>query len=129
MNKAFTLSRRSLDNLEGVHPDLVMTVKRAIRITTVDFAVIDGLRTVAEQKAAVERGASWTMHSRHLTGHAVDLAAWVDGAIAWEPWELYEAIADAMFKASAEVGTVLVWGGLWKQRDGVHFELHRGRYM
>ena len=40
----FKLSNRSLGKLEGVYPDLVATVKRAIEITEVDFGVTAGVR-------------------------------------------------------------------------------------
>ena len=78
---AFKLSQRSLDKLEGVHEDLISIVKEAIEHTKVDFGVICGCRTKAEQAELVKKGASTTMNSRHLpqesTGksHAVDLMA------------------------------------------------------
>jgi len=124
----FALSKRSLSKLEGVHPDLVKTVKRAISITSVDFAVTEGLRGVTRQKELVAKGLSQTMRSRHLTGHAVDLAAIVGGTVNWD-WEHYEKIADAMLTAGAELGVPITWGGLWTTlKDGPHFELHRGKY-
>lgn len=125
--KKFIFSRRSLARLGGVKPDLVKVAHRALKITEIDFAVIDGLRSVTRQKALMEAGKTPTMNSRHLTGHAIDLAAYVNGEISWE-WNYYEKIADAMLKAGAEYGINIVWGGLWKSRDGVHFELHRGQY-
>ena len=70
---AFNLSKRSLQRLEGVHPDLVAIVKEAIQITQHDFGVSCGMRTLEEQKKLVQSGASQTLASRHLTGHAVDL--------------------------------------------------------
>lgn len=42
----FILGRASLANLEGVHPSLVRVVKRAITLTSVDFKVIEGVRSV-----------------------------------------------------------------------------------
>jgi hypothetical protein len=74
----YRFSERSLRNLEGVHPDLVRVMHRAIAITEVDFTVIEGLRTRERQKKLVEKGASTTMNSRHLTGHAVDIVPFVD---------------------------------------------------
>jgi len=119
----FILSRRSMKNLEGVHPDLVRVVKRALEITPVDFAVIEGMRSEEQQKVLVEKGASRTMNSRHLTGHAVDLAAWVGGTVSWW-WEHYEKIADAMMEAAKELGVKVEWGGNWSSfKDGPHFQL------
>ena len=123
----FVLGKRSIENLKGVHPDLVRVVERAIKISTVDFTVIEGLRTAARQQQLVKAGASQTMNSRHLTGHAVDLAAWVDGTVRWD-WPLYDKIADAMKKAAADEGVAIVWGGDWKFKDGPHFELDRRKY-
>lgn len=124
----FKLSQRSLSNLKGVHPDLVAVVHRAIAITPVDFTVTEGLRTVERQKQLVATGASKTMNSRHLTGHAVDLAAWVGGGIRWD-WPLYDVLAVAMKKAAQELEIPIIWGGDWTTfKDGPHFELDRKVY-
>jgi len=114
---AFKLSKRSLGKLEGVQPDMVATVKRAIELTKVDFGVTCGVRTVAEQKALVARGASQTMNSKHLIqdsgfSHAVDLIAYVGPRISWE-LNLYDDIADAMSEAANEVGCDIKWGAAW----------------
>ena len=124
----FILGKRSLANLQGVHPDLVSVVRRAIQITTVDFTVTEGLRTKKRQRELVARGASRTMNSRHLTGHAVDLAAWVDGTVNWE-WPNYRKIAAAMKTAAAELGVPIEWGGDWVTfKDGPHFQLPWEKY-
>lgn len=123
----YKLSQRSLNNLNGVHPDLIAVVKRAIEITSVDFAVIEGVRTIERQKELFSRGASKTMRSRHLTGHAVDLTAWV-GGIRWD-WPLYYKIAEAMKTAARELNVSLEWGGDWKTfKDGPHFQLSWADY-
>lgn len=119
----FRLSRRSRRNLHGVHSDLVLVVARALQLTEVDFMVIEGLRTIERQRELVASGASQTMNSRHLTGHAVDIAAWVDGGIRWD-WPLYNRMADAMKAAGAIIGVPLEWGGDWTSfRDGPHYQL------
>lgn len=124
----FKLSKRSRDRLAGVHPELVKVVERAIQLTTVDFAVTEGLRTMARQRELYDAGASTTMNSRHLTGHAVDLVAFVGKDIRWD-WPLYEHIAVAMKFAASELGVSIVWGGDWKTfKDGPHFELDRSVY-
>lgn len=123
----FKLSQKSLDRLTGVHPDLVACVKRAIEITTVDFTVLEGLRNPERQKTLMESGASQTLNSRHITGHAVDLGAWVDNQVDWS-WPLYHKIAAAMKEAAKELDVAIVWGGDWKMRDGPHYELDRRKY-
>lgn len=116
------LNARSEKALQGVHPHLVAIVRRAAEITEIDFIVTEGLRTKARQKQLVAAGASKTMNSRHLTGHAVDLAAVVGGKVRWD-WPLYPKLAVAMKRASAEMGRPIEWGGDWKSMDGPHFQL------
>jgi peptidoglycan L-alanyl-D-glutamate endopeptidase CwlK len=106
------LGAKSLKELQGVHPDLVAVVKRAISLSVQDFSVHDGTRTMTEQKKLVEAGASKTLASRHLTGHAVDLVPFVNGKLRWE-WEPIYKIADAVRIAARELGTPLRWGGAW----------------
>lgn len=122
------LSKRSRDRLAWVHPDLARVVRRAAELSSLEFIVTEGLRTPDRQAALVKAGASKTMNSRHLTGHAVDLAAVVDGDVRWD-WPLYRKLADVMKAAAAEVAIPLVWGGDWRTfKDGPHFELDRTRY-
>ena len=109
---SFKLSQRSLDKLEGVHPDMVKCVKSAIEWTKVDFGVICGMRTEAEQRELVAKGASQTMASKHLEGLAVDLMAYVGSRASWE-LNLYDDIADAMAQASKTHGVPIKWGAAW----------------
>ena len=119
----YKLGRRSLQRLGGVNNDLVAIVKRAIAISDIDFTVLEGMRTLDRQKKLFASGASTTLNSRHLTGHAVDLGAWVDGTVSWH-WPHYHKIADAMKQAAEELGIELEWGGDWKSfPDGPHFQL------
>ncbi|MFN3670140.1 MAG: M15 family metallopeptidase [Brevundimonas sp.] len=122
---SFRLSERSLRRLAGVHPRLVAVVREAVAHSPVDFMVTEGVRSPERQKALVRAGASRTMRSRHLTGHAVDVAALVDGQVRWD-WPLYPRIAAAFKSAAARQGTAIVWGGDWTNlKDGPHFELDR----
>ena len=119
----FRLGPTSLARLFGVHPDLVKVVKHAITITPVDFGVTEGLRTLERQKALLAAKATTTLRSRHLTGHAVDLVAYLDGKVRWD-WPLYHEIAGAMKTAAKELGIQIEWGGDWQKfPDGPHFQL------
>ncbi len=124
----YTLSTRSLDRLNGVHPDLVSVVKLAIHLSEIDFVVLEGLRTKERQAQLLKAGASFTLKSRHLTGHAVDLGALVNKEVRWD-WPLYHKIAKAMKQAAIDLDVPIVWGGDWRTfKDGPHFELKRNKY-
>ena len=130
----YILGKRSRSNLQGVHPDLVKVVHRAIEITKRDFTVIEGERTVLRQKQLFAEGKTKTMNSRHLTGHAVDLMPLNGKAAAWDRCA---EVARAMFAAAKELGIKIRWGGDWNENgrsddetfyDGPHFELRRKEY-
>jgi len=108
----FVLGKQSLEELEGVHSDLVVVVHRAIELTVQDFSVHDGIRTLEEQKKLVESGASQTLDSRHITGHAVDLVPYINGKLRWE-WNPIYRIADAVRMAAKELNIPIRWGGAW----------------
>lgn len=121
----YVLGKRSKENLTGVHEDLVAVVEKAIEISEKDFTVIEGLRSVERQKELVATGKSTTMNSRHLDGHAVDIAPW---PISWD-WDEFYPIADAMKQAAQELNVDLEWGGDWKNfPDAPHWQLSRKTY-
>ncbi len=111
------------NRLVGVHSDLINVLALAYQKSPVKFKVIEGLRTKERQRKLVEAGASKTMKSRHLTGHAVDVAALVDGEVRWE-MNLYSKINLAVQEAAQDLGIPVEWGGAWKTfKDGPHFQL------
>ena len=115
----FKLSNRSLSKLQGVHPDIVKVVKRAIEVSTVDFGVTCGLRTRAEQEANVAAGRSQTMKSKHLPqldgySHAVDVVAYIGPEVVWE-LNVYDNICDAFAQACKELDVDMKWGAAWSE--------------
>ena len=147
---AYTLGQRSMKRLRGAQPALRRVVQYAIMVTSVDFTVLEVVRSTERQRKLFATRATRTMNSRHLTGHAVDLGAYVDRTIRWD-WPLYFDIAEAMKRASEAEDVELVWGGAWDQvltgndltpiemnrqyilsnnsfPDGPHFELSWRKY-
>ena len=119
----FKFSARSLEKLKTAHPDLQLVMMQAITLSPIDFAITEGIRTAEKQRTLVIRGASRTMNSRHLTGHAVDVAAFIGREVRWD-WPLYELIADSVKQAAQNLKIPIEWGGDWKRfRDGPHFQL------
>lgn len=122
------LNERSLSRLSEVHVDLQLVITRADQLGTVDFIVTEGLRSLERQKKLKAAGASQTLKSRHLTGHAVDLAVLVDGEVRWD-WPLYHKLAEVVKEAAKIEGVHIEWGGDWlKFRDGPHFQLPEKEY-
>lgn len=121
--------KRTDDNLRGVHPDLVRVFKRASEIhPDPDPICTEGLRTVARQHELVKKGASQTMRSRHITGHAIDIAFIIDGVVRWDQ-PLYGKFSNAMKQAANELGLKIEWGGDWKSFvDSPHFQLPWDKY-
>lgn len=119
------LNERSVKNLAGVHPDLVRVVEAAALRCSVPIVVTEGLRTQERQAELKAAGKSWTLNSRHLTGHAVDLVDAND--FGYDMPDLAK-IASAMKGAADELGVPIVWGGDWKSKDTPHFELCRKKY-
>jgi len=141
---SIVLGPRSIARLQDVHPDLVRVVRRAAALSSLDFTVLEGWRGLPRQKQLMAQGATRTLNSRHLTGHAVDLAPMIGGTVSWD-WSLYLKLAEIMRAASTHENVPIRWGGTWKLLsaiqgpitakvlsrsfpDGPHFELPRANY-
>lgn len=135
---SFGFGYKSRRELVGVHSDLVIVVATALTTCPVDFAVFDGMRTPAEQQENIRKGVSWTMNSRHLTGHAVDLVPIVDGRLSWDDPEdperqaridrAFDEIKGAMADAAARHNVPIQWGfAMWK-KDKPHYQLPKQEY-
>ena len=137
--KTYSFSKRSKDNLVGVHPDLVRVFERAIQITKQDFMITEGVRTPERQRDLYAQGrtapgkvVTWTLNSNHFVnprtgfGHAVDVCPY---PVDWSKPAKFEAIARAVKQAAAELNVKIEWGGDWqKNADMPHFQLDRTTY-
>ena len=128
-----TLSEKNLLKLDGAHPDLRKVIIRAAQLSSIDFTVLEVVRTVARQRDLVAKGASKTMKSRHLPGadgksKAVDIAPLDGGQVSWA-WPVYFKLAPIIKQAAKEVGVPIEWGGDWRTfKDGPHWQLPWGAY-
>lgn len=135
----YLLGKTSLERLGTVEEPMQRVVRRAIQLTTVDFMVLEGVRTqrrqyelyaqgrqVAElRKAGVPQDilakptlpkVTWTLNSNHFAnpktdkGRAVDLVPY---PVDWNDLKKFDAMADAMFAAAKELGVRIRWGADW----------------
>lgn len=114
---SFVFGKRSHEQLATVKPPLEAVVCRALLYSTQDFSVHEGVRSGERQRELVAAGASRTLDSYHLTGHAVDLVPYVKGRLQWQ-LPLCIRVAQAMHQASLELDTPLVWGAVWDRELG-----------
>ena len=122
------LDDRSEKHLDAVHPDLARVTRRAAELSEIPFVVTEGLRTLKRQRELVAAGASRTLRSRHLTGHAIDFAPLIAGEVTWK-WPPFAHVAAAFKRAALELAVPISWGGDWRTfRDGPHIELDRKAY-
>lgn len=124
----FKFSKRSVNNLVGVHPDLVRVAYRSLQLTDIDFVVIDGTRTAAEAAANLAKGTSQTKHSKHLLGRAIDLNPCKDGVIysgdTPKNYLYFDQLSIWVLKAAKELGVPVEWGGNWRTwQDRYHYQL------
>lgn len=109
----FLFAGVSVRRLEEIDQKLANVTRLARKYSKQEFEVLEGLRTRKRQEELVRKGASQTMNSKHLIGHAVDLVPIVNGKISWD-WKYYYPIADVMRQAAQELDVKIRWGGAWQ---------------
>lgn len=124
----FSFGSKSQERLKGVHPKLVQVMQEAIKESPLDFSITEGVRSVERQKELFESGKSQTMRSRHISGHAIDIAVLVDGKITWD-FSKYQIVADHIKTVAKSLNIPIEWGGDWTSfKDGPHFQLPWSTY-
>jgi peptidoglycan L-alanyl-D-glutamate endopeptidase CwlK len=127
--KSFKFGSSSTKKLETVNIKLQHITRLALYLSPVDFSVIWGIRTKAEQQVLFDKGYSKTMNSYHLTGNAIDLAPYVDGKIIWDVVDRFKEIYVAVFVAAKILNVKgLEWGGAWTWKDYAHYQLRNGGF-
>lgn len=135
-----SFSKISIERLSHVHPDLQRLMLAALPGAPFTFEISQGLRTEAEQAELYAQGrtkpgkvVTWTMQSRHLTGHAVDVVIIIGGKAIWTP-KLYDQLAVHIRAIAKELRIDITWGGTFKNKLGLprpdrpHFELSKAKY-
>ena len=137
---SFKFSKRSLDNLKGVDPLLVLLVTKALDLGIMDFSVTRGVGTPEEQQKFIDSGTSLTLNSKYLIqsdgySHAVDLYPYpidmkkVNGHDAQEIAK-FGVLAGIIKTLAKDMGIDIVWGGDWKSFfDAPHFEIVKGEVL
>jgi len=132
--------KRSLKNLIGVHPKLVLLMRTSILTTPIDFTIVEGVRTAKRQNELYKQGRSlpgsivttkdgYTKKSNHQPKsdgycYAVDLYPYVNGGISYQSPKAQKIIADHIKAVAKELNIKIVCGIDWKNPfDPPHFEL------
>ena len=136
---SYKFGNSSKAKLAEVHDDLQFASDKALKnYSTVDYGVICGARTVAEQKEILAAGDSHVIRSRHIPvtpklpplfpsaktkknggkiedkiSHAIDIMCYVNGKGTWAE-EHYYAVAEAYRIVAVKHDIAIRWGGCWK---------------
>jgi len=119
-------SKRSLKNLETCDERLQKIAKIAIKY--VDFSVIQGQRSLEQQRENVAKGVSWTMKSKHLKkpSWAFDFIAYPFKG--WGNKEDFEKVAIVLLAVADALNIKTRWGGDWNKNGSYKDEIKRGSY-
>lgn len=138
---SFFFGKTSIGRLATVHPKLRAVIERALQLTTIDFTVLEGVRTPERQRELYGQGrtttectkagisvkyakprmqkVTWTLRSNHFASadglsRAVDV---VPFPLDWNDLAKFDAVAKAVLAAGKELDIGIRWGADWDQ-DG-----------
>lgn len=122
------LTKKDIQRMKGVHPALVRLFTEVARTSPIPFMILEGRRSLEQQKKNIENGVSWTLKSKHLTGHALDVIPLVEGKPTWS-WPVYHKFAPIVKAVAKKLKIEVTWGGDWKKtKDGPHWEIDPKKY-
>ena len=135
----YKLSKRSLDTMVGVNPNLVKVIKEAIATSPYDFMITQGVRSAKYQNTLYQQGRTIkglkvtnadgyikkSNHPRKIDGfgYAIDFVILNGKVLDWDTEEKYEAAARHILETGHKLGVNLEWGGDWKFKDYPHIQL------
>ena len=111
------MSRLLRDLNQNFYPTACEFLAKCVE-ARLNVMVIETRRTLAQHKENVANGVSWTRHSKHIDGNAIDIG--IVELLSLPNWAPDHPLWDRLGKIGESCG--LKWGGRWKQRDCVHFE-------
>lgn len=114
---------RALDDLDPRFKPLAIELLARCVEAQLPVLIIDTLRTPAEHQANLARGVSWTTHSKHLDGLAIDVCPFLQYQLHGQDklqWDASDPVWQKLGAIGEKLG--LRWGGRWQQRDLGHFE-------
>lgn len=116
------MSRKLADLSPRFYPLATALIAQIVE-ATIPILILDTRRTPEEQAEAIRTGHSWTIHSKHLTGDAIDLVPYeiyqLHGPDKLQ-WDTHDPVWQTLGKIGEALG--LRWGGRWPQKDLGHFE-------
>ncbi len=114
---------KSLDDLDPrFKPKAIELLARCVELN-IPVMIIETRRSLAEHLENLARGVSWTQHSKHIDGLAIDICPYSQYQV-HGPSKLDWDANDPIWYAIGNIGQRLgmIWGGSWQQRDLGHFE-------
>jgi peptidoglycan LD-endopeptidase CwlK len=117
------MSSRKIDDLVPELRDKAILFREKMTSLGIDFIITCTRRSMEEQEALYAQGrtapgpiVTWTLDSKHISGHAFDIAICKSGKISWIPTD---------YETAGTVGESLglKWGGRFHKPDRPHFEI------
>ena len=135
----YNLSKRSLDTMVGVNPNLVRVIKEAIATSPFDFMITQGVRSAKYQnelyqQGRTQRGLKVTNADGYIKksnqqmkvdgfGYAIDFVILNGKVLDWDTESKYKAVAKHILEVGHKLGVNLEWGGDWKFKDYPHIQI------
>lgn len=115
------LTRADERKLVGLSPSLVAVVRHVAASYDGRFIIVEGKRSMVRQRELYRTGKSRTLNSKHLIGHALDVAPMLGDAVSWN-WDDFTPLVEAAKRSASALGVPMIFGYDWGW-DAPHWEL------